>query len=163
MVEEITWEEIYPIWSNYLWPGRPNIKPYTPMINATELDLTIHKRAADKWMYYHGIFFGIRDNAGKIIGVNSGHQCSNILFRSRVLYVTPEHTGKGLAQALLKHTIEFAREKEFKKIWSYPRARTIKTYSAVGYICDNPAEHESYEKEDGTIVYRDNAYAELIL
>ena len=47
MVEEITWEEIYPIWSNYLWPGRPNIKPYTPMINATELDLTIHKRAAD--------------------------------------------------------------------------------------------------------------------
>ena len=115
MVEEITWEEIYPIWSNYLWPGRPNIKPYTPMINATELDLTIHKRAADKWMYYHGVFFGIRDNAGKIIGVNSGHQCSNILFRSRGLYVTPEHTGKGLAQALLKHTIEYARKKNLKK------------------------------------------------
>ena len=121
-VEEITWEQIYPIWANKLWPGRVKIKPYTPMINATEYDMTIHKRAADNWMYYNGVFFGIKDpQTGKVIAVNSGHQCSNTLFRSRGLYVFPKYTGHGFAQALLAKTINFAREKGFEKIWKASR------------------------------------------
>ena len=162
-VEQIEWHEIYPFWSDRLWPGRPNIKPYTPMINATDLDPDIHRKANANFAFYSGVFFGVRTIEGKIIGVNSGHQCSNTLFRSRGLYVHPDATGRGIAQALLQHTVDFARENGFKKIWSYPRARAVRTYEAVGYTCDEPAEHEAYKKEDGTMVHRDNAYAELIL
>lgn len=162
-VEQIEWHEIYPFWSEHLWPGRPNIKPYTPMINATDLDLDIHRKANANFAFYSGVFFGVRTIEGDIVGVNSGHQCSNTLFRSRGLYVRPEATGRGIAQALLTHTIEFARENGFEKIWSYPRAKSMRTYEAVGFKCDEVAEHEAYEKEDGTMVYRDNAYAEMIL
>ena len=162
-VEEIEWHEIYPFWSQFLWPGRPQIKPYTPMLNATDKDMNIHKLAGSNFAFYAGVFFGVKTVEGDIVGVNSGHQCSNTLFRSRGLYVRPEVTGRGIAQALLTHTIEFARENGFKKIWSYPREKAIPTYKAVGYDCGKAEIHEAYEKEDGTIVKRDNAYAELIL
>ena len=163
-VEEITWAEIYPIWADKLWPGRPIIKPHTPMINATDKDNKINRYADDNFAYYSGVFFGIKDpRNGKVVACNSGHQCSNTLFRSRGLYVFPRYTGHGFAQAVLATTINFARKKGFEKIWSYPRAKTIRTYEAVGFICDEPHEHEAYTKDDGTLVERDNAYAELIL
>jgi len=162
-VEEITWGEIHPFWALYLWPGRQMIKPWTPMINTTEYDFSITKKAEANFGFYPGVFFGVRTVEGDIVGVNSGHACSSTLFRSRGLYVRPEVTGRGIAQALLIHTADFARKNGFKKIWSYPRARTIRTYEAAGYTCDKPKEHEAYKKEDGTMVYRDNAYAEMIL
>jgi GNAT superfamily N-acetyltransferase len=164
VLKEIEWGEIYPIWASKLWPGRPKIKSYTPMINATDIDKKIHRYANDNFAYYSGVFFGIKDlQNGKVVACNSGHQCSNTLFRSRGLYVFPKYTGKGLAQLLLQHTINFARKKGFKKIWSYPRDKAIPTYKAVGYTVGETHEHEAYTKEDGSVLVRPNAYAELIL
>jgi len=163
-LEQIDWPTIHVIWADRLWPGRPQIRPYTPMINATEYDMDIHKRVADNWMYYSGVFWGVRYLPhNKIIGVNSGHQCSNTLFRSRGLYVFKEHTRRGVAQCLLKAAIDFAREKDFEKIWSYPRDKAIPTYEAVGYEVGKPHEHEGYQLANGEYVYRWNAYAELKL
>jgi GNAT superfamily N-acetyltransferase len=164
VLERIDWTTIYKVWSERLWPNRPNIRPYTPMINATEYDMNIHKRAKDNWMYHNGVFWGIRYlPQNKIIGVNSGHQCNNKLFRSRGLFVYKDHTRKGLAQILLQATIDFAREKDFEKIWSYPRDKAIPTYKAVGYEVGKPHEHEAYITADGVQLYRWNAYAELML
>ena len=43
VLKEIEWGEIYPIWADKLWPGRPIIKPHTPMINATDKDNKINR------------------------------------------------------------------------------------------------------------------------
>jgi hypothetical protein len=69
MIKEISWQEILPIWQNKLWPGRTS-----PVeTNSAMKILTGHDMYN---MYTTATFFGyIVDN--QIVGVNSGHGCSN--------------------------------------------------------------------------------------
>jgi len=163
-IEEITYEEIYPIWADKLWPGRPRIKPWSAMINATEYSMQIKRYAESNFGLYGGKFFGIKTtDTGQVIAINSGHQCSKTLFRSRGLFVYPEFTRRGMAQSLLAHTALFAQENGFEKIWSYPHEKAMKIYETVGYTCGEPHEHQSYKNQDRVDVFRVNAYAELQL
>ena len=44
-VEQVTWEEIFPIWQNELWPERPWIRSFTTMINNEDHDMSIKRKA----------------------------------------------------------------------------------------------------------------------
>ena len=164
-VEEITWAEIFPLWHNELWPERPKIRSYTTMINNEDIDMDIQRKAQGNFGLYNGVFFGIKTtDTGKVVACNSGHQCSKTLFRSRGLYVYPEFTGRGMAHSLLAYTAKFAQDNGFEKIWSLPTEKALPIYNQVGYETMGPVEDwESYEKADGEIVMRRNAYAEMQL
>ena len=162
MIRQITFEEIYPMWE-MLWPGRDDIKPYNSMIDADNFDMSIHDKVKAGEGYYGGVFWGVfTDDTNELVAVNGGQQSSDTHFRSRGLYVKFGYGGKGLAQLLLRTTANFAREKRFDILWSYPRQSAFKTYEAVGFEIGEVRYDESYAAS-GVMQHQWNAYAELKL
>jgi len=125
MLIKLEWKKIYYIWSNHLWPNRSVIEPTSAMCYLNGYDIVN--------MQSLPTFFGYTIN-DKIVAVNSGHACSNQNnYRSRGLWVDPNYRGQGIAQKLLKATIEQGHREEFNQIWSYPRQSSWPTYQAVGF------------------------------
>lgn len=125
MIREITWNEIHSIWSKYLWPNRVSaIEPISAMTYLGGIDILNFS--------HQPVFLGyVRDS--QIIGVNSGHVCSDNGFRSRGLWVDPNHRGLGIGQALLIETITEGIKAGSDYVWSYPRQTSWKTYKSVGF------------------------------
>jgi len=69
----------------------------------------------------------------QIVGVNSGHKCSDNGYRSRGLYVFPEYRGRGIGVELLKETIKLGKTTGCTYVWSYPKNSSWKTYSKAGF------------------------------
>jgi GNAT superfamily N-acetyltransferase len=125
MIKSLSWEEILPIWKTQLWPNR--ISPIEPN-SAMEL-------VGGYSMYNMNTvptFFGYYVD-DKLVGVNSGHSCSNKMYRSRGLWVLSEHRGKGIGQQLLTETINQAKHEGSDMIWSFPKRTSWKTYNSVGF------------------------------
>lgn len=125
MIKKITFEEIYPVWKNYLWPERTSaIEPQSAMLFLSGYDL--------KNFDYPSTFFGyfLEDI---LVGVNSGHLCIDRSYRSRGLFVMPEYRGKGIGKNLLIETIKQGIEEKAKFIWSLPRRTSWNTYAAAGF------------------------------
>lgn len=126
MIVEITYEEILPIWHDYLWPTRiSKIESNSAMVYFRGIDM--------KNMMYKPTFFAFTVD-GKIAGVNSGHFCFDDNYRSRGLFVFPEYRGKGIAQKLLQATIDQAIKERALFTWSYPRKESWKSYESVGFV-----------------------------
>lgn len=147
MIKEITWDEIYSVWSKYLWPNRSSaIEPNSAMIYLGGIDINNFD--------YLPVFLGYyRDS--KLIGVNSGHACSDKGFRSRGLWVDANHRGRGIGRILLVETITEAIKAGSDYVWSYPRKTSWRTYESVGFKLTS-SWHES-ETSDG------NAYCHMKL
>ena len=125
MVESISWEEIYVIWRNQLWPNRSSdITPTSAMIYLGGYDL--------ENLNYTPTFFGYKIDK-TIVGVNSGHMCMNGLYRSRGLYVFENFRGRGIGKLLLKATISQAIKEHSKLCWSVPRNTSWTTYEGAGF------------------------------
>lgn len=123
MIKLLTWQEIFNIWQNYLWPNRTTpIKTHSAMLYLNGYDMNNYAQP----VHFLGYFIN-----SKLVGVNSAHSCTDGSFRSRGLWVDPEHRGKGIGQALLRQTIELKENATF--IWSYPRQSSWNTYNAVGF------------------------------
>jgi len=126
MITEITFDEIFPIWKNHLWPNRVSqIEPSSAMNFLGGYDIANMK---NKCFYFA---YKINDD---IVGVNSGHLCKDKSFRSRGLYVFPEHRGNNIGVSLLKHTIRQARNLNSNYCWSYPKKSSWKTYNESGFM-----------------------------
>lgn len=122
-IQSITWDVIYPIWRNYLWPDRlSSIDTHSAMLYLGGHDMSnfIYNP------YYIGYYVD-----DKLVGVNSAHKCIDGSFRSRGLWVHPNHRKKGIGQALLRQIIEFKGNSTF--VWSYPRQTSWSTYERVGF------------------------------
>jgi GNAT superfamily N-acetyltransferase len=129
MLELITWEDILLIWKNELWPDR--ISP----IEATSAMCYLNDYDMDNMLTTPSFFGYIVDN--KIVGVNSGHSCpKSKSYRSRGLWVHPDHRGRGIGQQLLKATIAKGFDEGNTMVWSYPRKTSWNTYAAVGFSLD---------------------------
>ena len=126
MIEKITFDQILPIWRDYLWPDR------TSEITATSAMCYLGGYDLEN-MYFDPSFFAYIID-GEIAGVNSGHMCLAQHYRSRGLYVFEKFRGKGIAVELLKATIEQGRIENAVMSWSYPRQSSWKSYSGAGFL-----------------------------
>lgn len=125
MIKSLFWEEILPIWQTQLWPNRISaIEPNSAMVYKSGYDMYNMNTIPTFFGYY------VDD---KLVGVNSGHGCSNKMYRSRGLWVLPEHRGKGIGQQLLTETINQAKHEGSDMIWSFPKRTSWKTYNSVGF------------------------------
>ena len=125
-----TFEEIYDIWHDQLWPGRKSkISSMSSLswVQPREIikDMTIYKKYTPSfWVIKHG---------NEIVGVNSGFRTEEKIYRSRGLYVYPEHRKQGLAAILLRQAILQGKKEECHWIWSLPRKTALPAYTRVGF------------------------------
>lgn len=140
-VQTITFEEILPIWREYLWPDRTSeITSTSAMHHLGGYDLVN--------MSYTPTFFAYTI-AGSIAGVNSGHMCMHGQYRSRGLYVFDQYRGRGIGTKLLITTVAQARLEGATMCWSYPKDSSWSTYARAGFVLSS--EFES--SENGTNAY----------
>jgi GNAT superfamily N-acetyltransferase len=125
MVKTISWSKIVNIWKNNLWPNRQSpIETNSAMCYLEGIDMSN--------MYTNPTYFGyIIDN--QIVGVNSGHKCSDNSYRSRGLWVDPSYRNRGIGTALLLETIDQAMKEYSDFTWSFPRASSWHTYKKAGF------------------------------
>jgi GNAT superfamily N-acetyltransferase len=81
---------------------------------------------------YLGVWLG-----DQLIGVNSGHLCSDDTWRSRGLWVEPEYRGQGWGSKLLIETVESAPD-VCKLAWSFPRRSSWSSYQRAGFRLISP-------------------------
>lgn len=126
MINPINWKTIYEIWSKYLWPNRTSVIEQTSAMCYLE-GFDIKNMDYDpKFLAYYF--------ENRIVGVNSGHKCSNGSYRSRGLWVDPKFRKQGIGTALLTATIELAKLEQSNMIWSFPRKSSWSTYKRAGFI-----------------------------
>jgi len=120
-----TWDNIYQIWTSYLWKDRAsNIEPVSAMLYLQGHDLKNFNYEPTFFAYY------INDN---IAGVNSGHKCCDGSYRSRGLFVFPEYRNKGIATILLSETIFQGSKENASFVWSLPKKESWKPYENAGF------------------------------
>lgn len=125
-IKRVSFQEILPIWKNYLWPDRVSeITPTSAMSFMGGYDL--------QNMQHNPTFFAyIIDD--QIVGVNSGHMCKDNDYRSRGLYVFEKFRGRGIGTELLIATINQAKIENATLCWSYPKDTSWRTYSKAGFV-----------------------------
>lgn len=125
MFTEITYEEIYEVWSNRLWPTRTS-----PIQSRSSMKFLGGYDLANK--QYLAKFFGYKFN-DQIVAVNSGHRCEDNSYRSRGLWVDYSFRNQGIGRQLLAMTIKQAEIENCGFIWSYPKKSSWRTYAAAGF------------------------------
>jgi GNAT superfamily N-acetyltransferase len=134
---QTTFEKIYDIWDEGLWPGRVSKIEHMSALkwnpgmweDCCNISVTKDRSIFDK---YEPTFWVVRED-DDIIGVNSGFRTSDDIYRSRGLYVKPEKRGEGLSKMLLKLTIQTAKIEECRIIWTMPRKDALFAYESVGF------------------------------
>lgn len=126
-IKHISFLEIIPIWTEYLWPDRVSLtEPYSTIVYNTmpyEYDHT--------YKYSKPTFIALYDN-NNLVGVNSGHPTGKS-YRSRGLYVFEKYRGHGYGTILLSETTKVAKEQNSSFIWSMPRESSMKSYAVAGF------------------------------
>jgi hypothetical protein len=125
MIKEITFDEILPIWRDYLWPNR--------ISEITSNSAMCFLEGYDLFNMQTPPTFLACVIDGEIAGVNSGHMCNGKNYRSRGLYVFDKYRGNELGTILLKATIKQAIIENASMCWSYPKDSSWKSYSRAGY------------------------------
>ena len=129
-VQQITFEQILPIWENKLWPNRVSkIETHSAMTWPSSHP----NQPYDINVFTYPVYFFGSYQSNKLIGVNSGHLTSPTEFRSRGLWVDPEFRGMGLAKQLLEATIQQAIHSNASLIWSLPRVSSLHAYTSAGF------------------------------
>ena len=129
-VRESTFEEVYPVWNEELWPGRiSKIEQMSSLYWKQPKDIIKDHSIFDK---YCPTFFIIKED-NKIVGVNSGFRTEEKVYRSRGLWVREEYRSKGYGKVLLMATIIKGKSENCHWIWSMPRKSALKTYEGVGF------------------------------
>ena len=99
---ESTFEEVYPIWNEELWPGRVSkIESMSSLYWKQPREIIKDSSIFDK---YTPSFFVIKED-NKIVGVNSGFRTDERIYRSRGLWVREEYRTKGYGKTLLMQAI----------------------------------------------------------
>jgi GNAT superfamily N-acetyltransferase len=125
MIVKTDFDTINEIWTKYLWVDRKSkIEPHSAMLLSGEYELKNYKSRPSFFIYMIG---------DEIAGCNSGHKCCDGTYRSRGLYVFPDHRKKGYGKELLLETINQGQRENAKCVWSYPRQNSWGTYKSAGF------------------------------
>ncbi len=137
MIQEIDFEQIKKIWEINLWLGRKSKIESTSAIN---FDLSINLDFLKSKPTHLGYFLN-----DKCVAVISGHLTGTQYFRSRGLWVDPNHQRKGIAKKLINELGNIALSEGADFIWTLPRISSWLFYQKQGFI----PTHESYKYEFG--------------
>jgi GNAT superfamily N-acetyltransferase len=148
----INFETILPIWNDKLWLGRvSDIKPMSSMVYLGGYDVSIYKK-------YSPTFFAVYNNAGDIIGVNSGHKTTDNLYRSRGLWVDPLYRLKGISGILFCELYGQAIKESCIAIWSIPRKTALPAYKKYGFKQTSEFFDNAMEFSPNCYVYKEIDY-----
>jgi GNAT superfamily N-acetyltransferase len=125
-IKQINYDDIFLVWSNFLWPNRTNIKHMSSMLFMSGYDIDIYTN-------YQPVFLGLFDN-NTLVAVNSCHQTSETDYRSRGLWVDPQYRGKGLGKKILCEVDFYAAKAGCIRVWSLPRYESRHVYESAGYV-----------------------------
>ena len=130
IIIRLSFKDTLNLWQQHLWPNRESsIESHSAMTwpyegDPDEYNMNIFNFPAS--------FFGVSiDN--KIIGVNSGHRTTHEHYRSRGLWVNPEHRRKGISQILFSAIRDQALSEGCRMIWSIPRKTALPAYTKFGF------------------------------
>ncbi len=129
-IEHIYWSQIQPVWRYKLWPDRDSpIETHSTMTWPFDND----QDSYDMMVFDYPSFFigAFADN--NLIGVNSCHRSKQNHFRSRGLWVDPDHRKNGIAQMLFAETERLAKDEGCSMIWSMPRKTALPAYQRFGF------------------------------
>lgn len=114
------------VWKEKLWPER--ISPTETHSAMIYMSNSYAMGNFDLPIRYFGCF---EDDT--LVGVNSGHMCTDNNVRSRGLWVESTYRGKGYGKLLLIATIDWAKHLRANGIWSFPRKTSWITYESAGF------------------------------
>jgi len=143
-LQNLTWEQVKPIWDTKLWPGRDS-EPVTSMKYLGGYDMALK----DANPHFIGVVVGEH-----IIAVNSYVPTGANEWRSRGLWVDSNFRKQGHAKTLLKFMLTHVRDIGGTMIWTMPRMDALAAYESVGFVRTT----EWSEHDWGT-----NCYAMVIL
>lgn len=124
-VSPITYEKIESIWRLYLWPGRQSsIEPISWINHMGQIDMTLKIGSPTFW----GAF-----ESDVILGVISGFKTSPEMYRSRGIWVAPDHRNRGLGRLLLEEVDKQAVREGCRAVWTMPRSSSWEFYSKMGF------------------------------
>lgn len=150
-VEDITFEEIKEIWEKHLWPNKKSgVKELNNWTWSEDLlDMLIVDENLENKTHVH--FVGIRESE-ELVAVNSFYYTNRDYktlttvtttglipitmdyWRSRGLWVDPNHRGKGYAKYILNECIDRVRNYGGTFLWTVPRKSALKSYESVGFV-----------------------------
>ena len=126
-IKEIGIDTILHIWKSKLWTGRVSpIESHSAMM-ITPGKYDINNFSLPLWCY--GCYID-----DKLVGVNSGHLCTDGLLRIRGFWVDENYRKRGIGTSLLVRTIEDAKENKINGIWAYPRKTSWPIFESLGFI-----------------------------
>lgn len=118
------------VWASDLWKDRDidDIEPVNTMIPDNNYNIIHNKEIKNNDSYFFVVKY-----KNNIIGINSGHKCSDDLFRSRGLWTHPDWREIGIGKLVLEATVRKAKLLGCTRIWSFPRKSSIYAYKSVGF------------------------------
>ncbi len=125
---ETSFEDVFKIWSQHLWPKR-----LSPIETVSHID--IDGSIDDGIINYTNTakFFCMKNSNNIIIGVLSHHHTAKNRVRLRGLWVSPEFRGKGVGSELIMRTI-LSASKNANEIWLMSRAVNTEYYKKFGFL-----------------------------
>lgn len=120
---EIDFETIIPLWKK-LWPDTEH-RQMSSMMYQGGFDMEIYKKYKPTFI---GHFIG-----EKLVGVNSGHRTTDLMYRSRGIWIDKSHRGLGISTALFQFTQDVAVQEGCKMLWSIPRKSAYNSYYRFGF------------------------------
>jgi GNAT superfamily N-acetyltransferase len=130
IVEEITFDQIFPLWKQ-LWPQRQT--PIEPV----------------SWMKYKGGYYEIKPidpkfygliSGNKLVGCNSLHILPDGAVRSRGLYVLPEYRkhrfGTQLLGTSMIRYLSHCPPSDKTFVWTFARDTSISVYKRCNFAID---------------------------
>lgn len=126
-IKQIEVDTILSVWKDKLWPGRisPIESHSAMMITPGQYDMGNFQLPI--WCY--GYF---KDS--ELVGVNSGHLCTDGLLRIRGFWVHEHHRKQGIGKKLLLKTVEDAKSNGITGIWAFPRKTSWPIFKSLGFI-----------------------------
>lgn len=134
---DVTFDDVYPIWKEKLWPGRISRLDQISMLTLRhgELVKELTVKKFKKSVNFSAVVYvsEYTEEKNEIVGVNSSVFTGLGLYRSRGLWVDPDHRGLGLSKILLQYAIVKGKDRGCDTVWSLPRKESLPMYESVGF------------------------------
>lgn len=142
LCRECRFEDVLPVWSSELWPGRTSaIEPTSAMKWLGGIDMSLMNSKPTFWCVSSEARTNETSSDARTIGVLSGHFGGIIstdsgterAYRTRGLWVAPESRGKGVARTLMQAAFEQASTENCTLVWTFPRQTSMPFYKSMGF------------------------------